>query len=267
MYSSRSRDVTCVNRELVALGVMLKREIIRFARKPNRTILPGIISMFLYIFAFGYALGSVIPPIGGYRYIEFMLPGLVMMQVILHSYINPAYSIFSSKQDRYIEDLLTTPMHNYTMVVAYVLGGMARGAVIGGVIAGLTIVLFNIHIYDIPMFLLFIIFTSGTFACIGVMFGQWSNNIEDVGNVMSYVLSPLLFLGGVFFPINMIPSDFVVTLSYFDPLTYVVDGFRYSTIGYLRTNPYYCLASIIAVFMICFIVSLKFFESGYNIKD
>ena len=90
------------------------------------------------------------------------------------------------------------------------------------------------------------IFTSATFASIGVMFGQWATNIEEVGNVMSYVLSPLLFLGGVFFSIDMIPSNLVLILSYVDPLTYVVDGFRYSMIGYMRTDPYLCLAAIMA---------------------
>ncbi len=117
--------------ELVALSLMLRREIIRFSRKPNRTILPSVISTFLYIFAFGYALGSSIPVMGGSSYIQFMLPGLVMMQVILHAYINPAYSLYSSRDDRYIEDPLTTPMRYSTMVIAYVLGGMCRGMFMG----------------------------------------------------------------------------------------------------------------------------------------
>lgn len=253
-------------RNRIALWTMLKREIVRFARKPNRTVLPGLISTFLYIFAFGYALGSVIPPMGGHRYIEFMLPGLVMMQVILHSYINPAYSIFSSREDEYIEDILTTPMRYSSMVIAYVLGGMARGMVIGVIISLVTIVLFNIGIHDIFLFILFMVLTSATFACIGVMFGQWAKNIEDVGNIMSYVLSPLLFLGGVFFAIEMIPSEAIRMLSYLDPLTYIVDGIRYSTIGYMRTDPYFCLLAVFISFCVSFIACLKFFESGYNLK-
>jgi ABC-2 type transport system permease protein len=245
---------------------MLRREVIRFIRKPNRTILPSVISTFLYIFAFGYALGSSIPGMGGHTYIQFMLPGLIMMQVILHAYINPAYSLFSSRDDRYIEDPLTTPMRYSTMVIAYVLGGMTRGLFMGLVIAVVTMVLFGIWIYDIPMFILFLLTTAATFACIGVMLGQWGKNIEDVGNVMSYVLSPLLFLGGVFFSIDIIPADWIRWLSWLDPLTYVVDGFRYAMIGYERTNPYYCLLAILASLFICFLASLKLFESGYNLK-
>ncbi|WP_174590516.1 ABC transporter permease [Methanocella conradii] len=252
--------------ELTALSLMLRREIIRFIRKPNRTILPSIISTFLYIFAFGYALGSAIPSMGGYSYVQFMLPGLVMMQVILHAYINPAYSLYSSREDKYIEDPLTTPMQYSTMVVAYVLGGMVRGLFIGLLIAGITMLIFHIWIYDISLFVLFLMFTAATFASIGIMLGQWSRNIEDVGNVMSYVLSPLLFLGGVFFSIDIIPADWIRWLSWLDPLTYVVDGFRYAMIGYERTNPYYCLLAIIASLIICFFASLKFFESGYNLK-
>jgi len=252
--------------ELVALSLMLKRELVRFIRKPNRTILPSVISTFLYIFAFGYALGSAIPVKGGYSYIQFMLPGLVMMQVILHAYINPAYSLYSSRDDRYIEDPLTTPMRYSTMVVAYVLGGMCRGLFMGLVIAGVTMLLFRIWIFDIPLFILFLLFTSATLACIGVMLGQWAKNIEDVGNVMSYVLSPLLFLGGVFFSIDIIPADWIRWLSWLDPLTYVVDGFRYAMTGIERTNPYYCLVAITISLLLCFVASLKVFESGYNLK-
>jgi len=126
--------------------------------------------------------------------------------------------------------------------------------------------LFRIWIYNILLFVLFLLFTAATFASIGIMLGQWSRNIEDVGNVMSYVLSPLLFLGGVFFSIDIIPADWIRWLSWLDPLTYVVDGFRYAMIGYERTNPYYCLLAIIASLIICFFASLKFFESGYNLK-
>lgn len=252
--------------QVTALKIMLVREIVRFARKPNRTVLPSVISTFLYIFAFGYALGYVIPPMGGFRYIDFMLPGLVMMQVILHAYINPAYSIFSSREDGYIEDLLTTPMHYSTMVIAYIMGGMARGLFMGFIIGVATMLLFNMSIYDIPLFFLFMLFTSATLASIGVMFGQWASNIEDVGNIMSYVLSPLLFLGGVFFSIDMVPGDIIRYLSYLDPLTYVIDGFRYSMIGYHRTDPYICLAAIMICFIVCFYASIKLFERGYNLK-
>jgi len=245
---------------------MTKREIIRFARKPNRTVLPSIVSTFLYIFAFGYALGSAIPSMGGHSYIQSMLPGLVMMQVIIHAYINPAYSIYISRDSHYVEDPMTTPMHYSMMVVAYVLGGMARGLFMGVIIAAVTMLIFGIWITDLLLFLLFLIFTAATFAAIGVMFGQWSKNIEDVGNVMSYVLSPLLFIGGVFFSIEMVPGDWIRLLSHLDPLTYVIDGFRYSMIGYLRTNPYYCLLAVIGVFILCFIACLKMFESGHNLR-
>lgn len=251
---------------LIGLSMMLRREIIRFIRKPNRTILPSIISTFLYIFAFGYALGFAIPKMAGFTYIQFMLPGLVMMQVILHAYINPAYSLYSSREDKYIEDPMTTPMSYATMVVAYVLGGMTRGLFIGLIIAGTTMLLFGICINDILLFVLFLLLTSATFACIGVMLGQWSRNIEDVGNLMSYVLSPLLFLGGVFFSIDVVPVGWIQLISRLDPLTYVVDGFRYAMIGYERTNPYLCLAAIAISLIICFIISLKLFESGYNLK-
>ncbi len=255
-----------MNSQLIAMSTMVRREIIRFARKPNRTVLPSLVSTFLYIFAFGYALGSVIPPMGGRSYIEFMLPGLVMMQVIIHAYINPAYSIYISRDNQYIEDPMTTPMHYSTMVVAYVLGGMARGLFMGLIVAAVTMLLFGIWIYDIPLFLMFLIFTSAIFATIGVMFGQWSKNIEDVGNVMSYVLSPLLFLGGVFFSIDMMPGNWIRLISYMDPLTYVIDGFRYSMIGLMRTDPYYCLLAVIVVFVFSFILCLKLFESGRNLK-
>jgi len=255
-----------VNKRYIATWVMTKREIIRFARKPNRTVLPSIVSTFLYIFAFGYALGSAIPNMGGHTYIEFMLPGLVMMQVIIHAYINPSYSIFQSRDNQYLEDPLTTPMHYSSMVVAYVLGGMIRGLFMGIVIAGITMAIFGFWVTNPVLFVLFLVFTSATFSSIGVMFGQWSSNIEDVGNVMSYVLSPLLFIGGVFFSIDLIPSDIVRTLSYLDPLTYVIDGFRYAMIGSLRTDPYLCLAAIIVSFCVCFYAAIKLFESGYHLK-
>ena len=255
-----------MNSRSIATLTLLKREIIRFARKPNRTVLPSIVSTFLYIFAFGYALGSSIPAMGGHSYIQFMLPGLVMMQAIIHAYINPAYSIYQSRDTRYIEDPLTTPMRYSSMVVAYVLGGMVRGLFMGFVIAGVTMIIFGFWMTDPVMFLLFLVFTSATFASIGVLFGQWSSNIEDVGNVMSYVLSPLLFIGGVFFSIDLIPSQLVRTLSYVDPLTYVIDGFRYAMIGYMRTDPYVCLGAVVLSFFVCFFAAIMLFETGYHLK-
>jgi len=230
-------------------------------------LLPSIISTFLYIFAFGYALGSAIPTMGGFSYIQFMLPGLIMMQVILHAYINPAYSLFSSRNDKYIEDPLTTPMRYSTMVISYVLGGMVRGLFIGLIIAFATMLLFHIWIYNILLFVLFLAITSAIFASIGVMLGLWAKNIEDVGNIMSYMLSPLLFLGGVFFPISIVPAEWIRWISWLDPLTYIINGFRYAMIGGARTtDPNLCLLAIIVSLVICFYASLKMFESGYNLK-
>lgn len=189
-----------------------------------------------------------------------------MMQAIVHAYFNPAYSLYSSRADKYIEDPMTTPMHYSTMVVAYVLGGMVRGLLLGFVITGITVIIFQIWIYDIPLYIMFLLATTAVFACIGVMLGQWAKNAEDVGNIMSYALYPLLFLGGVFFSVDTIPTVWIRWLSWLDPMTYIVDGFRYAMIGYEHTNPYYCLIAILASLLVFLYMSLKLFERGYNIK-
>jgi ABC-2 type transport system permease protein len=127
--------------------------------------------------------------------------------------------------------------------------------------------LFHIWIYNILLFVLFLAITSAIFASIGVMLGLWAKNIEDVGNIMSYMLSPLLFLGGVFFPISIVPAEWIRWISWLDPLTYIINGFRYAMIGGARTtDPSLCLLAIIVSLVICFYASLKMFESGYNLK-
>ena len=213
-----------------AFRTLLIKEILRFARIWVQTILPPAITMALYFIIFGKLIGSQIGDIEGFRYIDFIVPGLILMSVISNSYANTVSSFYFSRWNKHIDELLIAPIPNWLILAGYVAGGVARGVIVGVVV---TIVAsffsdLSIHSYGIT-FLVFVL-TSVLFSLAGFINGVFANSFDDISIIPTFVLTPLTYLGGVFYSMSLLP-EFWQTISMANPVLYMVNAFRYGLLG------------------------------------
>lgn len=221
-------DLVAVNR--IAFQTIVRKEIRRFARIWVQTIVPPSINAILYMLIFGSLIGSRISDMDGFRYIDFIVPGIIMMSVIINSYANVVSSFFSSKMQNYIEELLVSPVSNLTILVGYVVGGMARGLLVGSLVA--TVSLFFSDIRPVHPFITIAVavLTSMMFSLGGLINAVFAKSFDDISIVPNFILTPLTYLGGVFYSISLLPS-FWQTASLFNPVLYMVNGFRFGILG------------------------------------
>lgn len=221
-------DLVAINR--IALQTIVRKEIRRFARIWVQTIVPPSINAILYMLIFGSLIGSRISDMGGFRYIDFIVPGIIMMSVIINSYSNVVSSFFSSKMQNYIEELLVSPVSNVTILVGYVLGGMARGLLVGSLVAIVSLFFSEIRPLHPFITIAVAILTSMMFSLGGLINAVFAKSFDDISIVPNFILTPLTYLGGVFYSISLLPP-FWQTASMFNPVLYMVNGFRYGILG------------------------------------
>jgi ABC-2 type transport system permease protein len=214
----------------VALFTLCRLEVRRFLRIWPQTILPSLISLVLYMLIFGTVIGSQIKTMGGIRYIEYVLPGLVLMPVVNNSYVNVASSFFGNKFQRSIEELLVSSASNWTILCGYVFGGVARGLLTGVLTLLVGLMFIPIKIFNWPLALITILLTSIIFALTGFINAIYANKFDDVSIIPTFVLSPMTYLGGVFYSTDILPEIWQ-KISHFNPILYQVSTFRYSLIG------------------------------------
>jgi ABC-2 type transport system permease protein len=214
----------------VAFRTIVTKEILRFMRIWVQTVLPPVITMALYFVIFGKLIGSQIGDMEGFRYIDFIVPGLILMSVISNSYANVVSSFYSSKFQRNVEELLIAPLPNLVILAGYVTGGVARGVVVGVAVTGVSLLFsdFSIHSYGVT--LLVFVLTSVLFAIAGFINAVYANSFDDISIVPTFVLTPLTYLGGVFYSISMLP-EFWQAVSLANPVLYMVNAFRYGLLG------------------------------------
>ncbi len=221
-------DLIAINR--VAFQTIVRKEIRRFARIWVQTIVPPSINAILYMLIFGSLIGSRISNMGGFRYIDFIVPGIIMMAVIINSYSNVVSSFFSSKMQNYIEEMLVSPVSNITIVVGYVTGGMARGLLVGSLVAAVSLFFSDIRPVHPFVTIAVAVLTSMMFSLGGLINAVFAKSFDDISIVPNFVLTPLTYLGGVFYSISMLPPIWQ-TLSLFNPVLYMINGFRYGILG------------------------------------
>lgn len=224
-----------------------------------------MISSLLYIVVFGRFIGSQISEVNGFSYIEFLLPGVIMMSVITNSYFNSSLSILISKFFNNLTEVLTAPLSYFEMVLALTLGGIMRGLVVGVFTLLVSFLFIPIKLFDILVFGYFLFFVSLIFSSIGVMMGLWAETFDHLETFSSFVLTPLTFLGGVFYSINMLP-DLLKTLSMFNPLLFMINGMRYGALGISDVNILFSMVLVFILGAILFGVNVWLFKRGYKIK-
>jgi|TARA_Y100000589_G_scaffold318565_1_gene346175 ABC-2 type transport system permease protein len=249
----------------VAFTTIVVREIRRFTRIWPQTLLPPAVTMTLYFIIFGNLIGSRIGVMGGFDYMQFIVPGLIMMSVITNSYSNVVSSFFSMKFQRSIEELLVSPVPNWVILAGYVTGGMARGLGTGSIVTVLSLAFTHLTIHHLPMVVATVILTSALFALGGFINAMLATKFDDISIVPTFVLTPLTYLGGVFYSVQLLP-DFWQAVSMANPILYMVNGFRYGILGVSDVNPYVSLGMILAFIVVLAVVALRMLARGKGIR-
>ena len=221
---------TVAKRNFTALGTIVRREVARILRIWGQTLVPPAITMTLYFLIFGGLIGRQIGDMDNIRYMDFIVPGLVMMAVIQNSYANISSSFFGAKFGRHVEELLVSPMPNWVILAGYVAGAVLRGLLVG-VIVLLIAMLFTAVRIPHPLITFSTVLLGATiFSLAGFINAVYAKKFDDVAIVPTFILTPLTYLGGVFYSIKLLP-DWAVTLTHANPIFYLVNAFRYGLLG------------------------------------
>jgi len=219
-----------VKDNLVAFNTIVYREVQRFLRIWPQTLLPAAITIILYFVIFGNLIGSQISAIDGFSYIEYIVPGLIIMPIITNSYSNVVSSFFGSKFHRNIEELLISPTSAHTTVLGYVTGGVLRGLLAGLIVFVLATFFSKVHIHNLSLVVFVAVITAIIFSLSGLINAIFARSFDDISIVPSFVLTPLTYLGGVFYSIKLLP-EFWQTVSLINPILHLINAFRYGLLG------------------------------------
>ena len=249
----------------VGLNTLITREVGRFFSVYRQTVLPGLISSALYILIFGFTLEQRISEIDGVSYTWFILPGLIMMNTLTNATANTSSSMLQMKLLQQLPDLLTAPLSGLEISLAYIIGGAVRGMVNGILVLILGVFLTGMPILNPTGTLLFIFLVSWAFSSMGLVLGQLAENWDQMAMMQNFFLTPLSFLGGVFYSIKMLP-EWAQTLSLINPIYYMINGIRHTILGIGDTslNTSFIMATILTVVFTTLAIFLM--QSGKKIK-
>lgn len=215
----------------IAFFTIVRKDVLRMLRVWPQTFLPSLVTSVLYFLIFGAFLGSRIGQVHGVPYILFVVPGLVMLAVVTNAYANSSFVMFSSKFfGRTIDEILVSPTPAWVLVAGYVAGGLLRGVAIGMLVLGVSLFFTKLVVSNLFIVILFLILTSLVFSLAGLVNGVYAKSIDGINIVPTFVLTPLVYLGGVFYSAETLPG-FWGSLTRFDPIFYVINGFRYGFLG------------------------------------
>ncbi|CAM0553490.1 Inner membrane transport permease YadH [Vreelandella titanicae] len=251
---------------LIALWTLVLKEIKRFTRIWPQTLLPPSITMAMYFIIFGNLIGSRIGDMYGFSYMDFIVPGLIMMSVITNSYSNVASSFFSNKFQRSIEEMMVSPMPNWVILAGFILGGMARGLGVGLIVTIVSLFFTRLTMEHPLLTVLVVVLTSALFSIGGFINALLANKFDDISIVPTFILTPLTYLGGVFYSISMLP-DFWQGVSMLNPILYMVNVFRYGFLGVSDIPVGWALAAIFAFIIVLFSIALAMLERGKGIRS
>ncbi|WP_370427205.1 ABC transporter permease [Actinobacillus pleuropneumoniae] len=245
------------------LSAKESRRIIRIWRQ---TLVPPIITTTLYFLIFGKLIGGRIGEMNGVSYMQFIAPGLVMMNAITASYVNTASSFFLSKFTRNFEELLVSPLSTHNIIWGYVMGSTVRGGLAGILVmlVALCFVSFDIHSWTI--ILLTLLMTTVAFALGGLINAVYAKSFDDVGLIPTFVLTPLTYLGGVFYSISLLP-EFWQTVSKFNPIVYMINGFRYGFLGISDVSVSYTFVVLISFITVLYYIAFSLIEKGVGLRS
>lgn len=251
----------------IGLKTIWIKECTRFMRIWVQTLVPPAITMSLYFVIFGNLIGERIGEMGGVSYMEFIVPGLIMMSIITNSYSNVSSSFFSAKFQRNIEEMLVSPVPTWVIILGFVGGGVARALIIGVIVTTVSMFFVDVEIYNGFILIVTLLLTATLFATAGLINGIFAKTFDDISVIPTFVLTPLTYLGGVFYSLSLLP-EFWQTVSKANPIVYMVNGFRYGFLGVDGDVPYFHSIIVIIVFnIILFSVAYYLLNKGQGIRS
>lgn len=243
----------------IAFKTIVNQEVYRTIRLWSQTLLPPAITTILYFVIFGRVIGSRVGQMGGYEYIQYIAPGLIMMNIITSSYASAVGSFYSAKFQRSIEEILVSPMSNAAILLGYMSGGILRGILVGIVVTIIALFFAHLQIYSYWNVILVTIFSAAIFSLAGIINAIFAKSFDDISIIPTFVLTPLTYLGGVFYSITLLPHAWQY-ISLANPIVYIVDNFRYGFLGISASH-----VVIAYVIMACFLAAL-FTVAFYMVK-
>ncbi len=249
----------------IAYQTIVIKEIGRFMRIWIQTILPPAITMTLYFVIFGNLIGPRIGQMGGFDYIQYMAPGLIMMSVITHSYANVVSSFFGSKFQKNIEEMLVAPIPNSVIVAGYITGGVARGLLVGVVVTVVALFFTKLTLHSLTITAATVLLTATLFSLGGLVNGIFAKHFDDTSVIPTFVLTPLTYLGGTFYSIDLLP-EFWQNASLANPILYMVNAFRFGILGVSDIDIAVAFGVAILFILILTGLSLILLKNGVGIK-
>ena len=250
----------------IALKSIMHKEIHRFMRIWVQTLVPPAITISLYFVIFGELIGSRIGKMGGYDYITFIVPGLIMMSVITNSYSNVASSFFSAKWQRNVEEMLVAPVPNWAIVAGYIGGGMTRGMLVGLIVTLISLLFVDLHIHNVWVIIITVCLTSAVFALGGLINAIFANSFDDISIIPTFILTPLTYLGGVFYSISLLP-EFWQGVSQVNPIVYMVNAFRYGFLGISDVSLTAAFSVLIGFIVLLFTIAMTLISKGIGLRS
>ena len=251
--------------KFTAFRTILVKEILRYARIWIQTVLPPMITTALYFIIFGNLIGSQIGDMEGFRYMEFIVPGLIMMAVITNAYANVVSSFYGSKFQRHIEEMLVAPVPNYVILTGFIAGGVARGLTVGAAVTLVSLLFTPLSIHNLWVMLSMILLTAILFSLAGFINGIYAKSFDDISIVPTFVLTPLTYLGGIFYSIKMLPP-FWQHVSLANPILYMINAFRFGFLGVSDISLSASYGISIGFIMLLYTLSIRLLRKGHGIR-
>lgn len=250
----------------IAFKTIVVKEIYRFIRIWPQTLLPPAITTALYFLIFGKLIGDRIGTVSGASYMDYIVPGIILMSVISHSYANVVSSFYSTKFQHNIEELLVAPVPNWVILGGYVGGGICRGLLVGLVVALISLIFADIVVHDIAVTLAIAVLTATVFSLAGFINAVFADSFDDISIIPNFVLTPLNYLGGVFYSVQMLP-DVWQRISLANPILYMINAFRYGLIGVSDVDITLAFAITGSLIVVMTLFSLYLLHKGTGIKN
>jgi ABC-2 type transport system permease protein len=250
----------------IAYTTIARKEIRRFSRIWVQTVIPPVITMALYFVIFGNLIGKRIGAMDGMPYIDFIMPGLIMMAIITNSYANVVSSFYGAKFSRHIEEMLVSPIPNFVILVGFLTGGMARGITVGLAVTGVSLFFTDISVHNPAVVFSTAILTALLFSLAGLINGVFARSFDDISIIPTFVLTPLTYLGGIFYSIQLL-SETWQTISLGNPILYMINAFRFGFLGISDIDIWLAFAVIIGFIVVLFTLCMVLLSRGTGIRD
>ncbi len=251
----------------ISFYTILRKGVVRILRIWPQTLLPSLVTSVLYFTVFGTILGAQIGDINGFSYMQFVVPGLVMLAVITNAYMDVATTFFVSKFfSRNIDEILVSPTPPVVIIAGYVASGVVRGVIVG-VLVLLTSLVFSLpHLAHPFVIALFLVLSSLLFSLAGLINGIYAKNFDGISIVPTFVLTPLVYLGGVFYSATSLGEPWA-TLTHFNPIFYIINGFRYGFLGFADVSIWFATGVLVALIAIFLAINWYLLKTGLGLKQ